>query len=96
MAKEWLEIIISQIARRQKQVYEWRIKKSHYFSSVWNRIFFSFCMMLLVSLPEMEREGEGLRTSSVCPMFRTDASDPGVSDTGVSWKKDISNGETKD
>lgn len=39
-------------------------------------------MMLLVSLPEMESEGEGLRISSACLML--EASDTGVSDTGVS------------
>lgn len=31
---------------------------------MWECIFLSFCMMLLVSLPEMESEGEGLRLSS--------------------------------
>lgn len=45
-------------------------------------------MMLLVSLPETEREGEGLRTSSAGPTFRTDDSDLGVSETGVSWRMD--------
>lgn len=42
-------------------------------------------MMLLVSLPEIDSEGEGLRTSSACLMFGEAASDTGVSDTGVSW-----------
>lgn len=42
-------------------------------------------MMLLVSLPETERAGEGLRRSSAGPMFRTDDSDLVVSDIGVSW-----------
>lgn len=41
-------------------------------------------MMLLVSLPEIDSEGEGLRTSSSCLMFGKVASDTGVSDTGVS------------
>lgn len=44
--------------------------------------------MLLVSLPEMERGGEGLRTSSAWLMLREAASDTGVSDTGVSWRMD--------
>lgn len=47
-------------------------------------------MMLLVSLPETEREGEGLRTSSAAPIFRMDDSDLGVSETGVSWRMDTS------
>lgn len=47
-------------------------------------------MMLLVSLPETESEGEGLRRSSAGPMFRTDDSDLGVSETGVSWRMDTS------
>lgn len=59
-------------------------KKGHYFSSM--RIFLSFCMMLLVSLPEIESEGEGLRTSSACLMVEAAASDADVSDNGVSWK----------
>lgn len=45
-------------------------------------------MMLLVSLPEMESEGEGQRTSSACLMLGEAASDTGVSDTGVSWRMD--------
>lgn len=47
-------------------------------------------MMLLVSLPDTEREGEGLRRSSAGPMFRMDDSDMGVSETGVSWGIDTS------
>lgn len=61
-------------------------KKGHYFSSMWERIFLSFCMMLLVSLPEIESEGEGLRISSACLMVEAAASDADVSDNGVSWK----------
>lgn len=53
---------------------------------MWERIFLSFCMMLLVSLPETESEGEGLRISSACLMVVAAASDADVSDTGVSWK----------
>lgn len=59
--------------------------KRHYFSSMWQRIFLSFCMMLLVSLPEMDSEGEGLRASAICLMFGAAPSDAGVSDAGVSW-----------
>lgn len=42
-------------------------------------------MMLLVSLPEMDSEGEGLRASAICLMFGAAPSDAGVSDAGVSW-----------
>ena len=60
--------------------------RSTYFSSVCERIFFSFCMLLLVSLPETER-GEGERP---CPSVSTalggDDASAGVSDTGVSWR----------
>ena len=47
-------------------------------------------MMLLVSLPEMESGGEGLRMSSACLRLGEAASDTdtGVSDTGVSWRTD--------
>lgn len=41
-------------------------------------------MMLLVSLPETESEGEGLRLSSACLISGEAGADPGVSDTGVS------------
>lgn len=45
-------------------------------------------MMLLVSLPEMESEGEGLRISSAGLMLGETVSDTGVSDTGVSCRMD--------
>lgn len=45
-------------------------------------------MMLLVSLPEMESEGEGLRISSAHLMLVEAASDTGVSDAAVSWRMD--------
>lgn len=43
-------------------------------------------MMLLVSLPEIDSEGEGLRISSACLMVEAAASDADVSDIVVSWK----------
>lgn len=61
-------------------------KKKLYFSSMWERIFLSFCMMLLVSLPETEGEGEGLRISLAYLTVEAAASDAGISETGVSWK----------
>lgn len=41
-------------------------------------------MMLLVSLPEMESEGEGLRLSSACLMLGPAGFDTSVSGIGVS------------
>lgn len=41
-------------------------------------------MMLLVSLPEMESEGEGLRLSSACLTLGEAVSDTSVCGTGVS------------
>lgn len=61
-----------------------KLNEGVYFSSMWERIFLSFCMMLLVSLPETDSEGDGLRAASAWPLGEA-ASDPGVSDTGVSW-----------
>lgn len=51
---------------------------------MWERIFLSFCMMLLVSLPETEGEGDRLRISLAYLMVEAATSDAGVSDTGVS------------
>lgn len=42
-------------------------------------------MMLLVSLPEIDSEGEGLRMSSACLVVEAAASDADVSDIVVSW-----------
>lgn len=44
-------------------------------------------MILLVSLPEMDGEGEGVRISA-CLISGVAASDSGVSNTGVSWRMD--------
>lgn len=58
-------------------------KRSIYFSSMWMRIFFSFCMMLLVSLPDTDT-GEGLRVSASVTMTLGGADSSATPDTGDS------------